>query len=92
MKRGIPPRQDPIPCAKLETTMDLKSYFTSFKIWLHTAISVVAGAFVAAIEQYVQNGVVIPTTAAAWHTAIVTIVASALMIMAANLKQSPIQK
>lgn len=71
--------------------MNWKAYLTSLAIWGHAVVSLIIGALLAAALQYIQNGGVIPQTPAQWHTAITTIVAAALAIMIAHLKQSPIQ-
>jgi hypothetical protein len=71
--------------------MNWKSYLTSFAVWIHAAVSLAGGALIAAASQYLQSGGVIPTTPAQWHSAAATVVAAALAIMAAHLKQSPIQ-
>jgi hypothetical protein len=71
--------------------MNWKAYLTSLAVWVHAAISLAGGALIASASQYLQSGGVIPATPAQWHSAAATVVAVALAIMAAHLKQSPIQ-
>jgi predicted anti-sigma-YlaC factor YlaD len=70
--------------------MNWKAYLSSFVIWAHSALALVVGTIVAAGSQYLQTGGAIPTTQAQWNAAISTVLATALTLMAAHLKQSPL--
>jgi hypothetical protein len=72
--------------------MNWKTYLTSIGVYIHAGASLVGGALIAGASQYLQTGGAIPATPAQWHSAVATVAMAALAIMAAHLKQSPIQK
>lgn len=62
----------------------------NWKATLHSAVVALAGIVVGAIEQYIQNGGVIPQNSQQWHTFFLATGGTILTGVLALLKQSPL--
>lgn len=63
----------------------------NWKATLHSAVVAVVGVIAGVLEQYFENGGVIPQNAQQWHAFIGSVSGTILVGILALLKQSPIQ-
>ncbi len=61
------------------------------KAWIHSFVVGAISVIVGALEQYIENGGVIPQNAQQWHAFVGAVSGTVLVGILALLKQSPIQ-
>jgi hypothetical protein len=63
----------------------------NWKAWIHTVVVAILSIVAGAVEQYFQSGGAIPQNEIQWHSFLASIAGTALIGIAALLKQSPIK-